>query len=55
MNSSLRWKCRCMGKAVFLAILLGFPGAVSLPLASCRVLPAQEELELRPVDREERA
>ena len=49
MNSSLRWKCRCMGKAVFLAILLGFPGAVSLPLASCRVLQAQEELKLRPL------
>ncbi len=49
MNSSLRWKCRCMGKTAFLAILLGFPGAVSLPLASCRVLQAQEELELRPL------
>ena len=49
MNSSLRWKCRCMGKAAFLAILLGFPGTVSLPLVSSRTLRAQEELELRPL------
>ena len=49
MNSSLRWKCRCMGKTAFLAILLGFPGTVSLPMASSRLLQAQEELELRPL------